>query len=56
VLWEDGTYSEHNHFERPFVLVEDGKPTHLFAATGTGPKAWQFEKTWNMVIPLRTDI
>lgn len=56
VLWEDGTTSEHNHFERPFVLVEDGVPTHLFAATGTGPKAWQFDKTWNMVVPLKTDL
>jgi len=24
------------------------------AATGTGPKAWQFERTWKMVIPLKT--
>lgn len=55
VLWDDGTTSQHNHFERPFVLVEDGEPTHLFAATGTGPKAWQFERTWNMVVPLKTD-
>lgn len=54
VLWDDGTTSHQNHFERPFLLIEDGKPTHLFAATGTGPKAWNFDKTWNMVIPLKT--
>lgn len=53
VLWDDGTTSHQNHFERPFLLVEDGVPTHLFAATGTGPKAWNFDKTWNMVIPLK---
>ncbi|WP_372651773.1 hypothetical protein [Draconibacterium sp.] len=28
--------------------------TILFAATGNGPKAWKFDKTWNMVIPLKT--
>ena len=44
------------HFERPFLLIENGKPTHLFAATGTGPKAWQFDRAWNMVIPFRTDV
>lgn len=56
ILWDDGSRSHQNHFERPFLLIEEGKPTHLFAATGTGPKAWQFDRTWNMVIPLKTDI
>ena len=56
IIWEDGSRSHQNHFERPFLLIEGGKPTHLFAATGTGPKAWQFDRTWNMVIPLKTDI
>lgn len=54
ILWDDGTKTIQNHFERPFLLIEDGQPTHLFAAVGTGPKAWQFENTWNMVIPLKT--
>jgi len=53
VLWDDGTTTNQNHFERPFLLIDNGVPTHLFAATGTGPKAWQFDKTWNMVIPLK---
>ena len=52
ILWEDGTRTVQNHFERPFLLIEDGQPTHLFAAVGEGPKAWNFENTWNMVIPL----
>lgn len=56
ILWDDGSTSEHNHFERPFVLIENGAPTHLFAATGIGPKAWQFQHTWNMVIPLSKQI
>lgn len=54
VLWEDGSVTHQNHFERPFLLIEDGVPTHLFAATGNGEKAWSFDKTWNMVIPLKT--
>ena len=53
ILWEDGTQTVQNHFERPFLLIEDGQPTHLFAAVGEGPKAWDFENTWNMVIPLK---
>jgi hypothetical protein len=53
ILWNDGKTTFQNHFERPFVLVEDGVPTHLFAATGSGKKAWQFDRTWNMVIPLK---
>lgn len=53
VKWQDGTETYQANFERPFLLFEDGKPTHLFAATGTGGKQWQFEKTWNMVIPLK---
>jgi hypothetical protein len=54
VLWEDGTTTYQNHFERPFLLIEDGVPTHLFAATGNGTEAWKFDRTWNMVIPLKT--
>jgi hypothetical protein len=55
IRWEDGTQTVQNHFERPFLLIEDGQPTHLFAAVGEGPKAWDFENTWNMVIPLNRD-
>jgi hypothetical protein len=55
VKWDDGNTTLMANFERPFLLFENGVPTHLFAATGTGPKPWQFEKTWNMVVPLKTD-
>ncbi len=55
VLWDDGTTSYQNHFERPFLLIEDGVPTYFFAATGDGEKAWSFTKTWNMVIPLKVN-
>jgi hypothetical protein len=53
IQWETGTSTLQANFERPFLLIENGKPTHLFAATGTGPSPWNFEETWNMVIPLK---
>lgn len=52
VRWDNGTVTKQNHFERPFLLIEDGVPTHLFAATGNGNKSWEMEHSWNMVIPL----
>lgn len=56
IVWDDGTTSYQNHFERPFLLIENGVPTHFFAATGNGDKAWSFDKTWNMVVPLKTNL
>ncbi len=52
VRWDNGTTTLQANFERPFLLFENNRPTHLFAATGAGTGPWQFEKTWNMVIPL----
>lgn len=52
IKWSDGTETHQANFERPFILIEDGKPAYLFAATGTGPAPWNFERTWTMVIPL----
>lgn len=53
VRWDDGTVTEQCNLERPFLLFQDGEPTHLFCATGSGTKAWEFTDTWNMVIPLK---
>jgi hypothetical protein len=53
IHWDDGTATYQNHFERPFLLIEDGVPTYFFAATGNGSKPWSFDQTWNMVIPLK---
>ena len=54
VSWSDGRTIEQGQLERPFVLVEDGKPTHLFFATMDGPGGFgNGTKTWNMVIPLK---
>ena len=54
VVWDDGTETLQGCLERPQLLVEDGRPTHLFAATGDGPGGFRKStKTWNMVIPLK---
>ncbi|MFC6102115.1 glycoside hydrolase family protein [Olivibacter domesticus] len=53
ILWEDGSKTRQANFERPFLLFEDGKPTHLFAATGSGSRPYELENSWNMVIPLK---
>lgn len=55
ILWDDGDTTLQANFERPFLLFEGDKPTHLFAATGSGSSAYTFDKTWNMVIPLKTE-
>ncbi len=53
IKWSDGTVTTQAGLERPQLLIENGKPTYLFAATGTGEKYWKFNKTWNMAIPLK---
>jgi len=53
VKWNNGTSTYQANFERPFLLMENGRPAYLFMATGSGPSPWNFEKTWNMVIPLK---
>jgi hypothetical protein len=54
VKWDNGKTIRQGQLERPFVLVENGKPTHLFFATMDGPGGFgNGTKTWNMVIPLK---
>ena len=54
ILWDDGVVREMGNLERPFILFEDGRPTHLFFATSDGKKGFSdASKTWNMVIPLK---
>jgi len=54
VLWDDGSRTLQGSFERPQLLIEDGRPTHLFAATADGPGGfWRASNTWNMVVPLK---
>jgi len=56
VRWADGSVTTQGHLERPQLLIEDGRPTHFFAATSNAaPDAHheQITHCWNMVIPLR---
>ena len=55
IVWDDGTPERMGSLERPCLLFDrKGKPTHLFAATGSGPGGFhRCPRTWNMVIPLR---
>lgn len=52
ILWDDGTTSRMGNLERPFLLFQDGIPTHLFAATADGQGEFSGSNTWNMVIPI----
>ncbi|RTE06282.1 glycoside hydrolase family protein [Paenibacillus whitsoniae] len=55
VQWDDGTVQTMGNLERPFLLFQNGRATHLFAAVGDGPGGFRHaENTWNMVIPLQT--
>ncbi|MDO7171576.1 glycoside hydrolase family protein [Mariniflexile sp. AS56] len=54
VKWDNGKTINQGQLERPFVFVENGKPTHIFFATMDGPGGFSNgTKTWNMVIPLK---
>ncbi|MCZ7645024.1 MAG: glycoside hydrolase family protein [Planctomycetota bacterium] len=52
VRWDDGTTTEQTHLERPQLLIENGRPTHLIAATSRGDAANPFQESWTLVIPL----
>lgn len=58
ILWDDGVVREMGNLERPFLLMEDGKPICAFFATSDGKNGEGFmecTRTWNMAIPLRTE-
>lgn len=53
ILWDDGSTTIQGCVERPQLLFDGGRPTHLFAATADGPGGFHnATRTWNMVIPL----
>lgn len=50
----DGQVIQQASLERPQLPLENGKPTHLFAATCDGPGDLKdMTRTWNAVIPLK---
>lgn len=54
VEWEDGKVEMQGQLERPFILFENGRPTHIFFATMDGPGGFHnATRSWNMVIPIR---
>ncbi|MBO5784088.1 MAG: glycoside hydrolase family protein [Clostridia bacterium] len=58
VLWDDGQVREMSSMERPFILFQNGKPTHVYFATADGIPGTGFrhaKNTWNMVIPLKSE-
>jgi hypothetical protein len=53
VRWSDGRITNQGCLERPQLLIQNGTPTHLFAATGDGPGGFYTTgRTWTMVIPI----
>ena len=55
IQWDNGEDIKMGQLERPFVLVENGMPSHIFFATMDGPGGFEnASKSWNMVIPLKS--
>lgn len=53
IRYADGSTRTAGHFERPQLLIQDGIPTHLYAATTIDDQPfWKTSHTWNMVVPL----
>ncbi len=57
VEWEDGHKTRQCNFERPFVLFDkNGKPTHIFGASGDGLEPFNFTKeTYILCIKLEEE-
>ncbi|GAB6928995.1 hypothetical protein JCM10914A_29780 [Paenibacillus sp. JCM 10914] len=54
VQWDDGQLRLMGNLERPFLLMEGGRPTWMFAATSDGSNGFHdCTETWNMAIPIR---
>ncbi|MBS1794420.1 MAG: hypothetical protein JSS81_11230 [Acidobacteria bacterium] len=53
VRFADGSVKKMSSTERPHVLIENGRPTYVFFATGETIDGKRY--TWNMVIPLKKD-
>ena len=57
VTWDDGSTTHQGSLERPQLLLVDGQPRYLFAATADGPGGFMHaENTWNMVLPLSPEL
>jgi hypothetical protein len=53
ITWDDGSVQLLGNMERPFLLFQDGRPTHLFVAVSDGISGFaDAANTWNMVVPI----
>jgi predicted GH43/DUF377 family glycosyl hydrolase len=50
--WDDGQIRKMTNTERPQILVQDGKSTHVFFATGMDDSL-KVRSTWSQVVPLK---
>jgi hypothetical protein len=54
VLWDDGASQKMGSFERPSLLLENGRPVCLYAATGDGPGGFEnCKSTWSVAVPFQ---
>ncbi len=54
ITWDDGTSVNLGSFERPQLLIVNGKPVCLYCATGDGPGGFNNAlKTWNVATPFK---
>jgi predicted GH43/DUF377 family glycosyl hydrolase len=54
IVWDNGTTVNLGSFERPQLLIEDGKPVCLYCATGDGPGGFNNAlRTWNVATPFK---
>jgi hypothetical protein len=53
VRWDDGTTQLMGQLERPFLLIDGGRPRVMFAAAGDGPGGFaNMTQSFNVAIPL----
>jgi hypothetical protein len=56
VKWDNGKTQTLGCFDRPFLFLDAGKPSHLIGATCDGPGGFgRAKNTWITVVPLQTD-
>jgi len=54
IAWDDGSSVNLGSFERPQLLIENGKPVCLYCATGDGPGGFNnATRTWNVATPFK---
>lgn len=56
ITWDDGSKQVLGSFERPYLLFQNGKATHLLGAVADGPGDFiNATTTWDLAVPLKTD-